>query len=845
MQLLSRRLTWQLLTIMILGLFGVENIMADIHLQTTTTASPFTLTLDDNFSQLSIGPNVAYYKNGKHAVGLEALIKKQIDWQYTQEDVPNFGFTQSVHWIKIPVINQLNTPRTLLLELAYPSIDSAMLFLVRNKELISTEHLGDHFSFGERKVEHQHLVYTINLLADDKADLYMRIETTGASQLPITFWSTNAFRDHKAPLIFSQGIYFGIIFAVIIYFIFIGTHLRETTYILFAISATSYALFQATLQGLGFQYLWPTHPGWNENMLVASLSISAFSIAIFTNNFLSLKKHQPLTYRILVTLAWFGIVIWIIAPVAPFYILIQLLSALSIPITIVAFAASISMQQSSRTYIHYFSVAQGCFMLATIMLALNKFGILPRNFYTEYAAQIGHTAQVIFLSLAISIRILSEKRQRLFRQQAATKIERTARVEQERLLELLINSEKEGFEAREKIIATQAEANNLKDEFLSTISHELRTPMNGVHGCLELMEQCPTNELQSYIATAKESAEQMMELIDSILDFAQVSSGDIKINKETLSLTQLVDEIFIKFEKDCEEKNISFITHKEIEPHHDWVNSDQKRLARLVEHLLTNSIKFTESGEITLLFITTTEKKSNKINLLVQITDTGLGIPTHLRESIFSAFKQGDGSINRKHGGLGIGLNICKKLAEHLGGSLELQSQESIGTTIAIKLTLDIATEEEVVQYKNQTKKLDRQDLANTLKTNTTSVLVVEDNQINQMVLQKQLLKLGYLVDVANDGSEALEYLKKTIVDVILMDCQMPIMDGYAATIAIRRLENDNRDIPIIAVTANVSDEDRERCFTSGMNDCLAKPVSGKQIDAAIVHWLEATRIAS
>ena len=375
------------------------------------------------------------------------------------------------------------------------------------------------------------------------------------------------------------------------------------------------------------------------------------------------------------------------------------------------------------------------------------------------------------------------------------------------------------------------ESHEIKDEFLATISHELRTPMNGIISSINhLKNEKDLTSQEPFIHSADRSASHMMLLIDSVLSYTELSSNEAVIERHPFQLkrvTHFLDEYFTPL---CKDKHLTFMVDiNEDVP--SLVLGDQRKITQVLVSLIDNAIKFTECGYIRLAIdLDSLDKTNKKIKLTFKIEDTGIGIPKALGSEIFERFSQADSSFHRGHGGLGIGLAIAKQTANLLGAELTYESIPSQGSiftfTAQFEYTKALAPPTSKESYKIEDMALGK------------TALVVEDNKVNQLVLKTTLKKLGFTVISAINGEDGINKLSENDIDIILMDCQMPIMDGFEATRNIRQLTDVKSLVPIIAVTANAMSKDRDRCLQSGMNDYMSKPVSLDELKDKLLKWL-------
>ncbi|HUG66523.1 MAG TPA: PAS domain S-box protein [Pirellulaceae bacterium] len=393
-------------------------------------------------------------------------------------------------------------------------------------------------------------------------------------------------------------------------------------------------------------------------------------------------------------------------------------------------------------------------------------------------------------------------------------------------------------------------ANRARGEFLANVSHELRTPMNAIIGMTQIaLEEELTPALRDYLETANEAAHSLLTLLNDILDFSKLESGKFTISKEPFSLTDVVDETVKTLSTQAFSKGLEVVC--EMPPHLPReVLGDPMRLRQILTNLLSNAIKFTERGEI-VLRVQVARTWPTEIALRFSVRDTGIGVPPEYRQRILEPFTQVDSSSTRQRGGTGLGLAICAELLRLMGGRLSLQSALDEGSTFSFRLSFDLPTDPTrdsvdgsllerlhdlpvlVVDDNGQTpQKLEAPiDLHAGDPLASLSVLVAEDTPANQKVVTTVLKKRGHSVTVADNGREAVEHFKKEAFDVVLMDIQMPILNGYQATAAIREFERKRgTTTPIIAMTAHAMRGDREKCLESGMDAYIAKPLNVKQL---------------
>ncbi|PHR53870.1 MAG: hypothetical protein COA44_14960 [Arcobacter sp.] len=386
---------------------------------------------------------------------------------------------------------------------------------------------------------------------------------------------------------------------------------------------------------------------------------------------------------------------------------------------------------------------------------------------------------------------------------------------------------------------TAQAASQAKSEFLANMSHEIRTPMNGVIGMINLMLlNTLDNDQLKKAKIIKESAESLLVLINDILDFSKIEAGELSLELIDFDLDTLINQCVSIVAASCKEKDLNLIapTHP---LENTTFNGDPNRIKQIILNLLNNAIKFTHKGNVSIVYKVTNETK-NKVRIKVEIKDSGIGLSKEHIQNLFKRFSQADGSTTRKYGGTGLGLSISKQLIELMHGEIGVISELKKGSIFWFDIVLN------KVDNKNKTssikeKKLDELTEENINKRANIRILVVEDNLTNQLVAEGILNTLGFqIIEIAENGKIALELYKAKTYDIVLMDCHMPIMDGYDATKEIRAFEKSHlrKATPILAMTANVMQADKDRCLAVGMNDHIAKPFIIENMVKTLNSWL-------
>ena len=764
---------------------------------------------DEHTRMLPLGQAMQVFEDVRGDATIDEVTSSALQAGFRRHDSPvlNAGYSRSVFWLRLDLEyrpQRPDGPQPWLLELAYPPLDRLDLYLADGQGKFQlAQRTGDSLPFASRQIRHHNYLFELDLQPHQPQRVYLRLQSQGSIQAPLSLWAPTAYLEEQPARSYVLGIIYGVLLVMLIYNLFIFLSVRDASYLYYILYIASFGLYQVSVNGAGIEYFWPNNPWWANAATPFLIGSAALFGCQFARSFLHTAEHSPWVDRTLLLLMASGAGVMILALTVSYALSLRLATYLALLFTVVVFAAGIIAWLRGMRVARYFIIAWSAFLLGGAVNSLMVLGYLPNVFLTMYASQIGSALEVGLLSLALADRINAMKEER-------TRILQDSGHKLEVLNQQLANS------------------NRLKDEFLASVTHELRTPMNGVIGSLELMQTLDLDaELAQYQKTAAGSARDMMRMVDDILVLSELQAGKLYPRREPFSLRGLLDGLRAQHKARAADKGLRFVLELD-ESLPDTLAGDAGKLAQSLGYLLDNAIKFTGRGEIRLRVGAT----ADGLLLSIEVIDTGVGFSVSQETSLYQHFHQLDGSMTREYGGLGIGLAICRQLVDLQGGSLSHESQPGQGSRfrVQVPLILPSALAAPPVPAPRAPAQLAR-------SPEQCTVLVVEDNAINQLVTRGMLLKLGYRVRTADNGAEALEVLRREPVDAVLMDCQMPVLDGFATCRALRILPGC-AELPVLAITAHSHSGDRERCLAAGMSDYLAKPVKFEALRGLLHDWV-------
>jgi signal transduction histidine kinase/CheY-like chemotaxis protein len=707
-----------------------------------------------------------------------------------ESDHQSTGFTTDSYWVKFKLKNGGSDSKTYYLETARPITDVAELYQIGNKNEIEHYKSGDQIPFNERQVAHRSTIFKIELPEKSEQQFYLHFKSDGETiNLPLNLYTENEFWQVNYKQQMFLGIFYGLLLLAGIIYLFFYRSLRAKSFLYYGCYVLSIGLMQAALDGILFQYFFESPSFLSSRAVLITAILSTFFLLKYCQYFLGVHLKLPKfskIYKALYAVMALSAVMVFISPKTfelayPICNINGLLSLLLILATIFA------MRFKRISIDRYFTIGIFFLVVGLMGFVMNNLSLLPNNFYTLNSAKFGTGFEIIFLSISMTYLI------------------RNLRVEKEK--------------SQEVALQKSEEVSGLKSYFMSNMSHELRTPLNTIMGIAEIeLSKQNNNEERKQFEIIKNASISLLSNVNDILDFEKIEKNQLQLKNEEFNPSIVLNQISNNWSEEATKKGLNYQFEMDYEIP-TMVKGDQERFVQIINNVLANAVKFTSSG-IILFKMRCTKRAQEMYSFSFNISDTGVGIEPEIKKNIFDSFNQMKQDHKRKFGGVGLGLTIVKHLVELHKGTINIESEPNKGTQVFIDILLEGIPKDISMEAPN---------FVEPTSENKIHVLVVEDNLLNQMVMRKILNSYPEVsFAVVNNGTEAIDALKKDIYNIVLMDLQMPVMDGYEATRIIRSGELGNviSKIPIIAVTADAMQETHQKVLDIGMNDYMTKPVN-------------------
>ena len=515
-------------------------------------------------------------------------------------------------------------------------------------EFVLAQRTGDALPYGSRQIRQNNYLFELPLQPGQSTTAYLRLHSQGSVQAPLSLWSAEAYMEDQPTRLYVLGMIYGVLLVMAVYNLFIYLSVRDVSYLYYILYIASFGLYQVSVNGAGVAYFWPDSPWWANAATPLFISAAGLFGCQFARHFLQLGKISRGFDRLLQLLMLGGVLVMVLSVSMRYGIALRMATVLALLFTVSIFAAGLYAWVRGLRVARWFIIAWTAFLLGGLVNTLMVLGYLPNQFITMYSSQLGSALEVALLSLALADRINS------MREQQAQTLRDTG-------------------EALEQMNQQLARSNHLKDEFLATVTHELRTPMNGVIGSLELMHTLPmTAEMAQYHRTAVGSAQDMMDMVDDILTLTELQAGRMRLQALPFSLRRTLQDLRAGYAGTALGKGLYLSLDIPAELP-DELLGDAQKVARCLGCLVDNGLKFTHHGGV-MMQVRGRRLGPDSLALTFTISDSGIGFDDLDQAILYQRFFQVDGSMTRRYGGLGIGLSICRQLAELLDAKLSHES---------------------------------------------------------------------------------------------------------------------------------------------------------------------------
>lgn len=740
----------------------------------------------------SIRSNASMYVAGEKSVNIETIIEKKanLDFRPLENFNNNYGFTEDHVWITFDLENDTDKELHAYLETARPITDVATLYIINENGEIIEQKSGDLIPFNEKTVRNRKSVFNIELTSKRKVTAFVHLKSDGeVLMLPLNLIDKETFLESTYKEQMFYGLFYGILFMAFLVYLFFYFGLRDIAFAYYSLYVFFIAMMQFSLDGFFHQYITPSGGWLSDHSVLLTALLSLLFFVKYGSSFLGVKKvNKTLHY------SYQGMCLVILLALGLLFVFPGLLS-ISYPIANAI--GLIVLVQTLATLTYYrkkgipvdvsFVMGISFLVFGFIVFILNNFSAVENSFFTDNGAKFGIGLEIMFLSISMSKRI------------------RTLRMEND----------------KNQLLALQRseDMNEIKSSFISNISHELRTPLNLIMGVTNSLDgHNEKSEIEEKRKLILNSSENLLGYINDILDFTIIEKGNQELKNCPFDLEASLRKVFRENQIKAKNKKLDF-TYDLPTDLPKGIIGDRAKVIKIIDHLLDNAIKFTNKGTVS-FSLNYKILEGEKLRLYFEVSDTGTGISKEKMSTVFDAFTKKSFLDKREFSGLGLGLHIVKTYVDLHKGDISVISNKDGGTKFSVHLDMGYDPELEISK--------DSTDYQKAIDLEGVNILLVEDNKMNQQVIKLIVKKWdNATLTIANNGKEGIELLAKNEFDIVLMDLQMPVMDGFEAIAMIRggMVSNEKTDIPIVVLTADSTEKTRKEIFRLGVNDYATKPV--------------------
>ncbi len=657
----------------------------------------------DFLSGTVLGGRVEILEDASGAMVLQDVLSlPENQWKRSEKTTPSFGFTSSAYWVRFCVVNRQPYPIDWFLEVGYPMIDSVMIFIPESGVYVS-KMTGDHFPFRQREIAYRNCVISLSEKPGLERMYYLRFRTTSSMNLSLVAWSPSAFTHFLSREQMILGLYYGAMLVMLLYNLFLYVGIRDANYLYYVLFIAGQILYQFTLNGLSFQYLWGDALWWGNVCLPMFMGFATFWAVFFTRSFLSSKVNAPVfdtMYRVLLPVLALSSLAALFVPYSWSIRITTFLAMVASPCLVIN--AAIEWRSGGFAPAKYFFISWVAFIAGVVLYTLKTFGILPSNAFTNLTIQIGSLLQIVLLSLALVGKFNVMRREHYKAQQdlikaqivafEAERAKQDAEIYRLRNVELAeayreVEAQKTAVEAQKSEMETLndslRELNNEKNEFLGIVAHDLKNPLSNISMLAKILnEEAQTlkpKDVEEFSGDIRSASGRMFDLITNLLDVNAIENKAVRLTPIPFDLTEVAQSVATDYRGRAEAKQISM--HFEIPPDNTMVFADKSSTMQILDNLVSNAIKYSPSEKRIFLCVS---KHENAVHFEVQ--DEGQGLTEADKQKLFGKFARLSAQPTGGEHSTGLGLSIAKKLAQAMNGDIWCESEYGKGAKFVVKL---------------------------------------------------------------------------------------------------------------------------------------------------------------
>lgn len=759
------------------------------------------LVLKETVDQVKVDEELSIFEDPEGDLTISEVSQPMAAMQFMPniEGTPNLGYTDSVYWVRFEVENRARE-KNWLVEIAAPSLDSVVLYSPDSIGRYTAKESGRLLPVENRDYYHRNLVFGLDMKDEGSFVYYARIETGGPMQIPVTVWEEKAFEAKNRTIGGFIGIGGGVILVFLGYFIWQFIQRSQRSYFYFVLLTITLLFTISSMTGLTFAFIWPDLPRWNEIAVLFFIGLSSILTLLFTESFLDVRRHLPSLNRVLQLLLGINVILLAALLVSYEFVRVHLPVSL-LTSAVLSLAIGIICTKKEIKYARYFLMASFLLVFGIGLSFLVVMGYAPLTLRTRYGGFLSIGLGVCYAAFA-----LSDKQS----------------VKKEEKIEL----ERKANERQRLAVESLKHAINRKDELLAITSHSLRTPLYGMIGIAEALQETENGRipqgLNQQLGNIVSSGKKLAHMVNDLLDYSKLKQNVLSIHLDKVDLASIANAVLSICEPLAKEKKLKI--YRDFPEELPFIIADGDRVQQILFNLIENSIKYTESGEIVI--------SAKKMNDQVQISvrDTGKGIQEDKVSHLFEPFDQNGENRVESIKGASLGLSVSKRLVELQGGMLEIESHKGKGSIFSFTLPIykEEHVEEKILSENQEVEALPSYQVMHSAVHNKQDrhqlkVLVIDHGDVNRKMLMHQLIQTGYDVAGVATGQEAMDFVSEQPTDLIVLESELGDMTADEFCRHIRKTYALT-ELPILMMSESDEVQSKSMAFTAGANDYLVKP---------------------